>query len=209
VTSFTVGFDLDMTLIDSRPGIAASYRALCELTGVPIDIDLVVSRLGPPLEQEMAHWFPAERVTHVVACYRALYPRYAITPSRLLPGAAEAVAAVHDAGGRVIVITAKRGDLARVHLEHVGLPVDGVEGGVWKDGKAQALRAVGAARYVGDHVADMAAAAAAGVPGIGVTTGPCSAAELTAAGASAVLSDLTLFAKSRADLRVGPELPDS
>lgn len=209
MTSFSVGFDLDMTLIDSRPGIAATYRALCEVTGVPIDIDLVVGRLGPPLEQELAHWFPADRVTDAVARYRALYPRYAITPSRLLPGAAEAVAAVHEAGGAVIVITAKRGDLARVHLEHVGLPVDGVEGLVWRDGKARALRAARAIGYVGDHVADMAAAVAAGVPGIGVTTGPCSAAELAAAGASTVLPDLTLFAKSLAGIRVGPELPDS
>ncbi|NUV50253.1 HAD family hydrolase, partial [Streptomyces sp. CAI-78] len=44
-----VGFDLDMTLIDSRPGIGAAYRVLAAETGVPIDVDLVVSRLGPPL----------------------------------------------------------------------------------------------------------------------------------------------------------------
>ncbi|CAO0837165.1 hypothetical protein SMICM17S_05890 [Streptomyces microflavus] len=40
----TVGFDLDMTLIDSRPGIAAAYRALSAETGVRIDDALVVSR---------------------------------------------------------------------------------------------------------------------------------------------------------------------
>ncbi|GIH17594.1 HAD family hydrolase [Rugosimonospora africana] len=202
--TFTVGFDLDMTLIDSRPGIGATYQALCEVTGVAIDIDLVVSRLGPPLEQELAHWFPPDQVADMVTRYRELYPRYAIAPTRLLPGAAEAVAAVHDAGGRVIVITAKRGDLARLHLKHVDLPVDEVEGLVWKDGKAQALRAAKAVGYVGDHVADMAAAVAAGVPGIGVSTGPCSAGELAAAGARAVLPDLTLFANCLADIRVGP-----
>lgn len=43
----TVGFDLDMTLIDSRPGIKAAYEALVAETGTPIDTDLVVSRLGP------------------------------------------------------------------------------------------------------------------------------------------------------------------
>ena len=49
----TVGFDLDMTLIDSRPGIRASLRALTEETGVPIDADVVIGRLGPKLEWEL------------------------------------------------------------------------------------------------------------------------------------------------------------
>ncbi|BFO22549.1 hypothetical protein SHKM778_89370 [Streptomyces sp. KM77-8] len=43
----TVGFDLDMTLIDSRPGIRACYLALAARTGAYIDADLAVSRLGP------------------------------------------------------------------------------------------------------------------------------------------------------------------
>ena len=55
----TVGFDLDMTLVDSRPGIRASMRALTEETGVPVDVDVVINRLGPKLEWELAHWFPA------------------------------------------------------------------------------------------------------------------------------------------------------
>jgi phosphoglycolate phosphatase len=209
MTSSTVGFDLDMTLVDSRPGIAATYHALVAETGVPVDVDLAVSRLGPPLEQELAHWFPADRVADAVTRYRALYPVHAIAPCRLLPGAAEAVDAVRGGGGRVIVITAKRADLARLHLEHLGLVVDGVEGLAWAQGKARALKAAGAIGYVGDHAADMAAAVAAEVPGIGVTTGPCSAAELTAAGASEVLSDLTSFANCLARIRVGPQVPDS
>jgi phosphoglycolate phosphatase len=39
----------------------------------------------------------------------------------------------------------------------------------------------------------MVAATTAGVPGIGVTTGPCSAADLGAAGAAYMLDDLTAF----------------
>ena len=49
-----VGFDFDMTLVDSRPGIAACFRALTERTGVPVDAELAVSRLGPPLRTEIA-----------------------------------------------------------------------------------------------------------------------------------------------------------
>jgi phosphoglycolate phosphatase len=209
LSPFVVGFDLDMTLIDSRPGIAAAYRALSAATGVWVDADEAVTRLGPPLEQEMARWFPPDRVAGAVARYRELYPVHAITPSRLLPGAAGAVAAVHEQGGEVVVITAKRADLARLHLDHLGLKVDRIEGLAWAQGKARVLRAVRADCYAGDHVADMAAAVSAGVPGVGVSTGPCSAAELTDAGASIVLSDLTPFANCLAGIRVGRQVPDS
>ncbi|MEV5690200.1 HAD family hydrolase [Micromonospora globbae] len=189
----TVGFDLDMTLVDSRPGIAAAYRALTARTGVPVDVDAVVSRLGPPLRTEMAHWFPPEQVESAVTLYRELYPAYAITPTVPLPGAREAIAAVRSRGGRVLVVTSKLGRLARLHLDHLGLEVDEVAGDLFAEEKATALREHGATHYVGDHVADMVAAAAAGVPGIAVATGPCSAQELRAAGADVVLDDLTGF----------------
>jgi phosphoglycolate phosphatase len=202
----TVGFDLDMTLIDSRPGIAATYRTLAERTGVYVDVDAVVSRLGPPLAHEMANWFPPERIGEAIELYRRFYPRDAITPTHLLPGAVEALAAVHDAGGRVIIVTAKRAGLARLHLDHLGLAADVVVGDAWADGKAAALRDHGAAVYVGDHTADMAAARAAGVVGVGVTTGACDADALTAAGATTVLSDLRAFPVwlSAARMSVGP-----
>ncbi|GLZ57018.1 MULTISPECIES: HAD family hydrolase [Micromonospora] len=191
--ALTVGFDLDMTLVDSRPGIAAAYRALTARTGVPVDAELAVSRLGPPLRTEIAHWFPPEQVESAVRVYRELYPAYAITPTLLLPGAREAIDAIRDRGGRVLVVTSKIGRLARLHLDHLGLTVDELAGDLFAEQKATALREHGATHYVGDHVADMAAAAAAGVPGIGVATGPCSRAELRAAGAEVVLDELTEF----------------
>ncbi|MFE7409884.1 HAD family hydrolase [Streptomyces laurentii] len=189
----TVGFDLDMTLIDSRPGIKAIYLAIAAETGVPIDADLVVSRLGPPLEQEMANWFPAERVPEMVDRYRALYPEHAIEASLALPGAKDAIQAVREAGGRTIVVTAKNAPHARLHLTHLGIEADEVVGGLWAEGKAEALRAHGAKVYVGDHTGDVRGAATAGALSVAVTTGPCAAEELQAAGAHVVLSDLTDF----------------
>ncbi|MEU0155279.1 HAD family hydrolase [Micromonospora fulviviridis] len=188
-----VGFDFDMTLVDSRPGIAAAFRALTAQTGVPVDAELAVSRLGPPLRTEIAHWFPPERVEEAVAAYRELYPAYAITPALPMPGAEAALAAVHARGGRVMVVTAKMGRLAKLHLDHLGLAVDELAGDLFAEEKATALREHGATLYVGDHVADMAAAQAAGIPGVGVATGPCTRDELSAAGAHVVLDDLAGF----------------
>jgi phosphoglycolate phosphatase len=186
-----VGFDLDMTLIDSRPGIAAAYRALTAQTGVHVDADLAVTRLGPPLRTELRQWFPADQVEAAVDTYRALYPQFAVTPSTPLPGAVAALAAVRAMGFRVVVVTSKLGRLATLHLAHLGMTADEVAGDLFAEGKATALVEHDVGWYVGDHVADMVAARAAGIPGIGVTTGPCAADELRDAGATVVLADLT------------------
>ncbi|MFE3659028.1 HAD family hydrolase [Streptomyces sp. NPDC059165] len=189
----TVGFDLDMTLVDSRPGIHAVFRALSAETGVWIDADLVVTRLGPPLEQELAHWFPADRVQELGDRYRALYPEYAIAPSRAMRGAREAVAAVRAFGGRVIVVTAKHEPNAALHLAHLGIEPDELVGSLWAEAKAEALRAHDARMYVGDHVGDVRGARAAGALSVAVATGPCAERELREAGADVVLSDLGAF----------------
>jgi len=198
-----VGFDLDMTLIDSRPGIRAAYRALTARTGVFVDADLAVSRLGPPLRTELREWFPADQVEQAVETYRALYPDYAIVPTVPTPGALEALAAVREHGFRVVVVTSKLGRLAAEHLAHLGMTADELAGDLFAEGKAAALVKHGVRWFVGDHAGDMIAATTAGVPGIGVTTGPCSAEELRAAGATHILSDLTGFPALLAKIAVG------
>jgi phosphoglycolate phosphatase len=200
-----VGFDLDLTLIDSRPGIAATYRALAARTGVFIDAEAAVRRLGPPLEIELGLWYPPERITQMAALFREIYPAHAVMGSPALPGAAEAFAAVRDRGGKVVVITGKYEPNARLHLDHLGLKAEAVVGWVWGETKTLAMREHGAVVYVGDHPADMAAARAVAtvaedagegdvtVAAVAVATGDHSAAELLDAGADVVLTDLTEF----------------
>ncbi|NED11088.1 HAD hydrolase-like protein [Streptomyces sp. SID9124] len=187
----TVGFDLDMTLIDSRPGIRAAFLALAAETGATIDTDLVVSRLGPPLEQEIAHWFPADQVTAVANRYREIYPSYAITPTLAMPGARESVDAIRALGGRTMVVTAKYEPNAALHLAHLGIEPDVVAGDLWAEQKAVALKEHGATVYVGDHVGDVRGARAADAVSVAVATGPCDADELREAGADVVLASLT------------------
>ncbi|HZF92716.1 MAG TPA: HAD family hydrolase [Streptomyces sp.] len=189
----TVGFDLDMTLIDSRPGIRACYRALAERTGTFIDADLAVTRLGPPLARELANWFPEAEVPAMADLYRSMYPGYAIAPTPALPGAREAIAAVRASGGRAVVVTAKYEPNAKLHLEHLGIEPDAVVGDLWAEAKAVALREHGAGVYVGDHLGDIRAARAAGALSVTVATGPFGADELRAAGTDVVLAGLTAF----------------
>ncbi|MGI5444767.1 HAD family hydrolase [Streptomyces sp. CA-243310] len=191
VPLLTVGFDLDMTLIDSRPGIKAAYQALSAETGTFIDADQAVTRLGPPLDEELANWFPAAEIPAMADRYREIYPTHAIDPTPAMPGAREAIEAVQALGGRAIVVTAKHQPNAVLHLRHLGIEPDAVVGWLWAEAKAVALREYGAQVYVGDHVGDVRGARAAGAVSVTVPTGPCPEPELRAAGADVVLPDLT------------------
>lgn len=190
------GFDLDMTLIDTRPGFAATLRALCEETALELtetQIAEMVEQLGPPLDHMLAPHLPADAVGPAVDTFRALYPATAIDPVPLLPGAREALAAVRALGGGIVVITGKFTPNAALHLAHLAVDHDRLAGEVWGAGKASALEEHGAVVYVGDHVHDVVGARAAGVISVSVTTGGSTADELTDAGTDVLLGSLHEF----------------
>jgi phosphoglycolate phosphatase len=193
VTRFAVGFDLDMTLIDSRPGVVASFDALNAELGTTIDGEALAARLGPTLESEMAHYFPESEIPRVCDRYRAIYAELGPVGCSLLPGAREAVDAVRAAGGLAVVVTAKYEPNAHRCLDAVGIAVDHVHGWLHGAEKGVVLAEHGALAYVGDTPPDMEAAHRAGAAAIAVPSGPWSAAELQAAGADVVLSSLEEF----------------
>ncbi len=192
--SFTIGFDLDMTLIDPRAGIIALFDILAAETGIPLDGVGFSNRLGPPLEQELARYGLDGRTTaSLIARYRELYARTVIPETVALPGAIESLQAVTEHGGRVVVVTGKHQPNAVAHLAALGVDVAAVVGLLWGGGKAAALREYEAEVYVGDHLGDVAGAREADAMAVAVATGPISAADLAAAGADVVLTDLTEF----------------
>ena len=195
-TPLVVGFDLDMTLIDTRPGFAACLAALCEETGLELDIPALVEQLGPPLDLMLAPYLPgADRadLDRLVDRFRELYPETAVPPTRALPGAHEALAAVRRHRGGTLVITGKYEPNARLHTDALDFDVDRLVGQVWGPGKGPVLAEHGASIYVGDHVHDVEGALAAGVHSVSVLTGGCTEEELVAAGTHTVLADLTGF----------------
>lgn len=201
-----VGFDLDMTLVDSAAGIGAAFRAaLVDLHGhdlpggaaLPTDAD-VRPWIGIPLERMVAALLPQVDPAAAAARYRELYALHGVPLTRLLPGAREALGAVRAAGGRILVVSAKAERGVRAVLAHVGLDTgplapDVVAGGLFAAAKGEVLRAERAGVYVGDHPADVEAARAAGATAVAVATGPVPAAGLVAAGADVVLTDLHGF----------------
>jgi phosphoglycolate phosphatase-like HAD superfamily hydrolase len=188
-----VGFDLDMTLIDTAPGFRDVLLALGTELGVDFPVEEMTTKLGPPLETLLGPYLPADQIAAAGDRFRALYPEHAITNVRAFAGAHDALAAVRKHGGRVLVVTGKYAANAQLHVDHIGFEIDHLEGWVWGVGKADVLVREGASIYVGDHVHDVEGALAAGVLSVSVLTGGCSREELEEAGTHVVLDDLSEF----------------
>lgn len=186
-----VGFDLDMTLVDSRVGIVRCMQRVLEERGVRAGEGRLGELIGAPLEDNLAEFLPPDQVPAAADAYRTAYLEEAIEPTTALPGAHTVFDAIHALGGRVVVVSAKNPHAVQVVLDHVGLRPDVVAGDRFAEAKAVTLRSEGVVMYVGDHRGDMRAARAAGARAIGVLTGPHDAHALRAAGADDVLANLT------------------
>jgi phosphoglycolate phosphatase len=187
-----VGFDLDMTLIDSRPSVEVALNALAAETGKPIDVDYLVATLGPPLDVVLAPWFEGDALDAACERYRQLHAPF-LYLTQPMPGAVAAVAAVRHRDGRVVVVTSKFEPHARTSIQTIGIEPDALVGWRFGAAKGEALREHGAQAYVGDHLADVAAAGAGGVISVSVATGSTSCAALRDAGTDFVLPDLLAF----------------
>jgi phosphoglycolate phosphatase len=188
-----VGFDLDMTLVDSRQAILAAFTGLARDTGTVIDLAAVDRRLGIKLEDELAFWYSPDQRAAAAVVYRRHYVRLAEQMTTALPGAREALAAVRAAGERVVIITAKHPVSVAPSLRAAGLDADEVFTFVHGPEKAAVLSRIKAAAYVGDTPPDMAAAVEAGVRAVGVATGSFTRGDLARAGAEVVLDSLEGF----------------
>ncbi len=69
-----VGFDLDMTLIDTAPGFGAVLTVLGQELGVDFPVAEMTSRLGPPLEAMLAGHLAEDAVGPAGDRFRELIP---------------------------------------------------------------------------------------------------------------------------------------
>jgi phosphoglycolate phosphatase len=190
-----VGFDLDMTLVDSSEAIVDSVAAVGRRWDVPIDEEWLRATLGLPLDIVFPQLVPGVPYDEALEVYRARYLSHGLAMHDVLPGAREALESVVADGFAVLVVSAKKDTHVRAVLQSVDLDhlVAEVVGERFAEGKSESLLAVDAEVYVGDHPGDVLGALGAGAVAVAVATGPTTAAELAEAGADVVLDDLTTF----------------
>ena len=193
VDQLVVGFDLDMTLIDTAPGFRDVLAALGAELGVEFPVEEMTRSSA---RRSTCCSSPTSRPTRSPPPATGSARCTPTTPSPgrpRSPAPHEALAAVRRHGGRVLVVTGKYPANAQLHLDHLALDVDHLEGWVWGVGKAEVLRREGASIYVGDHIHDVEGALAAGALSVSVLTGGCTREELLAAGTDVVLDGLDEF----------------
>lgn len=195
--------DLDGTLSDSRPGIAACFLyMLGELGHDPATAGDLTWAVGPPIAvsiTQLLGQYHDDRVEQGLAVYRARYSSVGIYDCTVYPGVREMLAALRDAGSVLCIATSKRRDFAERVIDHLELrgfihAVYGAEPGGGLDQKQDLLAHIlsherfAAARtvMVGDRLHDIHAAQANRLCSIGAAWGYGGRAELEAAGADAI-----------------------
>ena len=199
-----VVFDFDGTLADSYAAIAASVNHVRAHRGVtPMTVDEVKRFVGRGPEYLLAHTVPGGDFATDFARYRAHHPSVMFEGTRLLPGAAEVVTALHRAGTHLGLCSNKPRVFSAELLRHLGIAeffdlVLGPEDVVRPKPAPDMLRAaldrlrLPAERvlYVGDMTVDIETARAAGVTVWAVPTGSDERSALLAAHPDRVLETL-------------------
>lgn len=179
-------FDLDGTLIDSAPDIAASVnRVLAADDLAPHSLDAIRTMIGDGAKQLLERAFAAHgRVAesrHLDA-FMADYQANPVVETRIYDGIIPALEALREAGHPLGLCTNKPIGPARKILDALDLApfftaVTGGDSTPYKKPDPRhlaatlALMEVSAAAMIGDHENDMLAAEGLGVQGIFVTWG--------------------------------------
>jgi phosphoglycolate phosphatase len=199
-----VVFDFDGTLADSYQAITASVNHVRAGHGLPpLEEQEVRKHVGRGMPYLLAHTVPGVDQERDQAIYRDHHPSVMLTGTRLLPGAQEALSAIHASGRRVGVCSNKPRAFTKELLEYleIGPFVDaafGPEDVARPKPAPDMLRAALAwlrvpadqALYIGDMVVDIETACAAGVTVWVVPTGSNDRSALETAGPDRILRDL-------------------
>jgi phosphoglycolate phosphatase len=122
----TLLFDLDGTLIDSAVGIGRCVVHAMQRLGEPVPDEAALRRwIGPPLRASFGPLLgDAQRTERAVALYRERFDEVGWSEHSIYPGIEDAVRALHAAGHRLAVVTAKNQPHAERIVAH--LPFGGL-----------------------------------------------------------------------------------
>ncbi len=116
-------FDFDGTLIDSAPGILASFGAALRVTGLEPAVPLAPSLIGPPLAKTAATLLGRDdpaAVQALVAAFRDDYDTAGYRSTAVYEGVAAMLDGLAEARIALHIVTNKRIAPTRRILEHLG-----------------------------------------------------------------------------------------
>ena len=197
-------FDLDGTLADSYAAIASSVNHVRAERGMPaLSIDEVKRHVGRGPEYLLTHTAPDGRLADDLACYRAHHPSVMLSMTRLLPGAALLLAALHRLGKKIGLCSNKPRAFSQQLLQHLEVsayfdvvlgPEDVPLPKPAPDMLLRAIQRLGLPSeqtlYVGDMTVDIQTARSAGVHVWAVATGSEDRRALEDAKPDRLLADL-------------------
>ena len=117
-------FDLDGTLIDSSPGILASFGRVLAAHGLAPVVPLEASLIGPPLAvtlQQVSGIADEARLARLVEAFKQDYDTAGCLATEVFPDVAAGLAQLAAAGSRLFIVTNKRMLPTRRILEALGL----------------------------------------------------------------------------------------
>jgi phosphoglycolate phosphatase len=185
----TLVFDLDGTLVDSAPDIAAAVNALfAELELPAVELALIRRMIGDGapvlLERALSHVGATHTATDLMPRFSVHYGDNAVRLTTVYPAVVETLTHLRRVGCRLGVCTNKPIGPTRAVLAALGLDalIEAVVGGdsmtQRKPAPEPLLAVIGAlggtpesAVLIGDSAVDLACAEAAGVPAIIIPSG--------------------------------------
>ncbi len=117
-------FDLDGTLIDSSPGILASFGRVLAADCLRPAMPLEASLIGPPLAvtlQQVSGIADEARLARLVEAFKQDYDTAGYLATEVFPGVAAGLAQLTAAGSRLFIVTNKRMLPTRKILLSLGL----------------------------------------------------------------------------------------
>lgn len=204
----TILFDLDGTLTDPKEGITKSVAYALQHFGIQVEnLDSLTCYIGPPLAVSFPeyHGISEEDTPTAVAKYRERFSDVGWAENLVYDGIEQMLAALKQAGKKLLVATSKPEVFAVRILEHFGLnsyfdlicgaPMHAPKGHGKADVIRDALERAGiselsGAIMVGDRLHDVEGAHKIGLPCIGVLYGYGDREEMEACRADYIAEDV-------------------
>jgi phosphoglycolate phosphatase-like HAD superfamily hydrolase len=185
----TIGFDFDMTLVDTSNSLIATLGEIFPDKNIMQDDNFSFQLNGLPLDQILLHFCHKENLHRFRKEFMTAYENIGIRESRLLSGSIPALEIVRQYGFEPVIISAKSKKNLTKLIRHFDLPIKKVHADKHGIEKTKAMIAEKTILYIGDQESDVSAAHAVPIEALRITGN----SEVTETHAEWQIDNMSLF----------------